>query len=231
MLADIAPTMQEDIMQPANGLAWLETGPDGRPIRFKSVLLLGAPGSGKGTQGNILKATPGFYHFSSGEAFRRLDPESRFGKLFLEHSTRGELVPDQLVLEVWLANIQAHVILGDFHPARHLLLLDGVPRTVQQAQMVERYIDVLAVVHLVCHDREAVMARLRARALKENRPDDTDEKVIRNRFEVYERQTRPILDYYPKDRIIDVDCVGVPARVASRILAALAPLLERLAGG
>src|SRR5262249_56971902 len=91
--------------------------------------------------------------------------------------------------------------------------------------------DVLAVVHLVCHDREAMMARLRARALKENRPDDTDEKVIRNRFEVYERQTRPILDYYPRDKIIEVDCVGVPARVASRILAALAPLQERLAGG
>jgi adenylate kinase len=215
---------------PADGLAWLSTGDD-RPTRFRSVLLLGAPGSGKGTQGAILKSTPGFFHFSSGEVFRRLDPESRLGRLFLEHSTRGELVPDDVVLQVWLANIQAHAVLGDFKPSRHLLLLDGIPRTVQQARLVEPHLDVLAVVHLVCHDREAMVARLRARALKENRPDDTDEKVIRRRFEVYERETRPLLDYYPRERIIAVDCEGVPARVASRVLAALAALQERPAGG
>jgi adenylate kinase len=216
---------------PANGLEWLDTGEGEKPPRYRSVLLLGSPGSGKGTQGAIIRSTPGFYHFSSGEVFRRLDPDSRLGKLFLEYSTRGELVPDEVVLQVWLAHIRAHAVLGDFNAARHLLLLDGVPRTVQQARLVEPYLDVLAVVHLACHDREAMVARLRARALKENRPDDTDEKVIRRRFEVYERETRPLLDYYPKEKIIDVDCEGVPARVASRVLAALATLQERPAGG
>jgi len=73
--------------------------------RFKSILLLGPPGSGKGVQGDVLKSIPGFYRFSSGEVFRRLDVTSKLGRVFLEYSTRGELVPDELVIQLWLANI------------------------------------------------------------------------------------------------------------------------------
>src|SRR4051794_20960152 len=93
--------------------AWLEPESDGRARRCKSVLLLGAPGSGKGVQGSILRSIPGFYHFSSGEVFRRLDVTSRLGKAFLDYSSRGELVPDDLVIEMWLANVSAHAVLGD----------------------------------------------------------------------------------------------------------------------
>src|SRR3954452_24375260 len=100
---------------------------------FRTVLLLGAPRSGKGTQGAILKNVPGFYHCSSGEVFRRLDVGTPLGKLFIEYSTHGELVPDEVVLQVWLANLHAHTVLGDFRPDRHLLVLDGIPRTVAQA--------------------------------------------------------------------------------------------------
>ena len=59
----------------------------------KSVLVLGPPGSGKGTQGKVLSQMPVFLHVSSGDMFRNLDPQSDLGRIFLEHSTRGELVP------------------------------------------------------------------------------------------------------------------------------------------
>jgi adenylate kinase len=209
--------------------SWLDHSEDGRRTLLRSVLLLGAPGAGKGTQGNILKAIPGFYHFSSGEVFRRLDVSSRLGKVFLEYSSRGELVPDDLVLQIWLANINAHAVLGDFLPNRHLLVLDGVPRTVAQARLLQDYLDVLLVLHLDAGDPEMMVTRLRNRALKENRPDDADERVIRNRFVVYERETRPLLDFYPADRVAHIDGSQSPARVAAQVLAVLAPLQERIA--
>jgi adenylate kinase len=201
--------------------------PDSRTL-FKAVLLLGAPGSGKGTQGNILKSVPGFFHFSTGEVFRRLDPDSALGKEFLRYSSRGELAPDDLVIQVWAAHINAHAVLGDFKPGRHLLVLDGIPRTVNQAKVLDKYLEVLRVIHLSCGDIEAMVVRLRNRALKEGRPDDADERVIRNRFRVYDAETRPILDYYPADRIVNVDCLGSPAKVAASVLGVLAPLQEQL---
>jgi len=197
-----------------------------RQVRFKSVLLLGAPGAGKGVQGNILKSIPGFYHFSSGEVFRRLDVSSKLGRVFLEYSKRGELVPDDLVIQMWLTNIIAHAVLGDFKPARHLLVLDGIPRTLQQAQMLDTYLDVFKVVYLQCANMEAMVDRLRHRALKEGRPDDADERVIRNRFVVYEKETQPLLAYYSENKTVTVDCLATPATVAARILTVLAPLQE-----
>jgi adenylate kinase len=197
-----------------------------RQVRFKSVLLLGAPGAGKGVQGSILKSIPGFYHFSSGEVFRRIDTSTKLGRLFIDYSKRGELVPDDMVIQMWLTNIQAHAVLGDFKPARHLLVLDGIPRTIPQAQMLNNYLDVLKVVHLQCSNMEAMVDRLRHRALKEGRPDDADEKVIRNRFVVYQRETQPLLDQYSADKIVNVDCLASPAQVAARILTVLAPLQE-----
>ena len=214
-----------------NPLGWLQAPPPGQP--FRSVLLLGAPGSGKGTQGAILKYVPGFYHCSTGEVFRRLDAGTPLGKLFLEYSSRGELVPDEVVLQVWLANINAHTVLGDFRPDKHLLVLDGLPRTVAQAELLRKYLNVLAVVHLDGGDTEAMVLRIRNRALKEGRPDDADEKVIRRRFAVYERETRPLLDFYPREQVIHIDGSVSPPRVAAQVLLALAPILERLetAGG
>ena len=191
--------------------------------RFKSILLLGPPGSGKGVQGDILMSIPGFYRCSSGEVFRRLDVTSKLGRVFLEYSTRGELVPDELVIQLWLANIYAHSVLGDFKPARDLLVLDGLPRTVVQAQMLEPYLDVHKIIHLECRDLEALVERLRHRALKEGRPDDTDEKVIRNRFAVYQNETQSVLAFYAPEKIASLDCLGTPVQVAAQVLTALVP--------
>jgi adenylate kinase len=214
---------------PTNSTGWPQT-PTPTQL-FRSVVLLGAPGSGKGTQGSILRNVPGFYHCSTGEVFRRLDAGTPLGKLFLQYSSRGELVPDEIVLQVWLANIHAHSVLGDFRPDKHLLVLDGLPRTVHQADLLRQYLDVRAVIHLDGGDTEAMLERLRNRALKEGRPDDADEKVIRNRFAVYQRETQPLLAFYPPELVIHIDGSVSPVRVAAQILLALAPLQERLETG
>jgi adenylate kinase len=157
--------------------------------RFDTVLLFGAPGVGKGTQGKILGRIPGFFHQSSGDVFRTIDVHSEAGKKFMEHSSRGELVPDELTIEVWRRNLEALRVLSLFKPRGDLLILDGIPRTVNQAKIMDQYIDVLKIIHLVCEDREAMITRLRRRALKENRADDAREEVIRRRFEVYEAES------------------------------------------
>src|SRR5262245_38139006 len=75
--------------------------------RFQTVLLFGAPGAGKGTQGRILGAIPGFFHLSCGEVFRSLDMTSDLGRKFLHYSQRGELVPDDITVRMWQENMHA----------------------------------------------------------------------------------------------------------------------------
>lgn len=194
---------------------------------FRSVLLVGPPGSGKGTQGKLLHAIPGFFHHSSGEVFRNLNPTSKAGSIFTKYSHRGELVPDEVTIDVWREDIERRHTEGRFDPARDLLVLDGIPRNANQATLMDEQVDVLRIVHLFCHDEDAFIERLRKRALKENRADDAKEEVIRRRFEVYRQETRPILDHYPKDLISEVEAVGTHARVLLDTLEILVPVRER----
>jgi adenylate kinase len=192
--------------------------------RYKTVLLFGAPGAGKGTQGKILGKVPGFFHLACGDVFRSLDLSSELGKKFLEHSSRGELVPDNLTIEMWQQNMHAQTVLSLYKPAVDLLILDGIPRSVAQAHEMREYLDVLRVIHLVCRDRDEMVRRMRKRALKENRLDDADEKVIRRRFEVYDKETAPVLACYPQKIISEVDAMGSPAEVLQHVLEVVVPV-------
>jgi len=200
---------------------------DGSGFRYRAVLLFGAPGVGKGTQGSIIANIPGFFHFAMGDALRVIDIRGDIGKVFYEHTSRGELVPDEYVIKFWAKNLEAHATLGDFKPHDDLLVLDGIPRTVNQAHILQAHIEVLKVIHLVCRDENAMFERLRRRALKENRVDDADDKVIRRRMKVYEQSTKPVLDFYPKEIISEVQSVGSPARVLFEILSCLSPLQDQ----
>ena len=91
---------------------------------------------------------------------------------------------------------------------------------------LEKYLDVLLVLHLICPDEDEMVRRMRRRALKENRIDDADEKVIRRRFEVYRRETAPILNYYPANIIKEVPATGSPAMVLMSVLDVVAPLQD-----
>ncbi len=196
------------------------------PDRYKSVLLFGAPGAGKGTQGKILGRIPGFFHLACGDVFRSLDMTSDLGKEFLNYSSRGELVPDELTIQMWKQNMHAQTVLSLFKPKQDLLVLDGIPRNLGQAKALEKSLDVLRVIHLRCTDENAMMLRMRRRALKENRIDDADERVIRNRFEVYHAETLPVLNFYPKAIVADIDAMGSPAQVFQRVLEVVVPVQE-----
>ncbi len=196
--------------------------------RYQAILLFGAPGSGKGTQGKILSAIPGFFHTSTGDLFRSLDLQSEIGRIFWDYSSRGELVPDEFTINLWKNYIKGVELTNQFHPETQLVVMDGVPRNVGQARLLQESIDVVKIIYLVCSDMSKMVERLRRRALKENRLDDANDAVIRRRLEVYERDTRPILELYPPATIARVDATMSMIGVLSDIVSILRPLKERL---
>jgi adenylate kinase len=196
-------------------------------MRYKSILLFGAPGSGKGTQGKILGSIPGFYHNATGDIFRSLDLQSEMGRVFWEYAGRGQLVPDELTIKLWRQYIQGMEMVNQFHPETEMLVLDGIPRNVAQAKLLEDTIDVVKLVYLRCADLNTMVERLRRRALKENRFDDANDEVIHRRLVAYETQTRPVLDYYPKEKIANIDATMSQIRVLSDILKVLVPIKEK----
>jgi adenylate kinase len=200
----------------------------GLTMKYKSILLFGAPGSGKGTQGKILSAIPGFYHSSTGDIFRSLDLQSEAGRTFWEYSSRGELVPDEFTVKVWKNYIKGMEMINAFHPESELLVLDGLPRNIKQAKLLEEVIDVQKVIYLHCRDMNKMVERLRRRALKENRIDDANDKVIKNRLEVYEKNTKPVLEFYPPEKIARVDATMSQFKVLHSIIDVLVPIKDEL---
>lgn len=193
---------------------------------YKSVLLFGMPGSGKGTQGKLLGNIPGFYHLATGDIFRSLDKTSELGQIFVQYSSRGELVPDDLTIKLWQQHVERLISKGDFNPEKQLLLLDGMPRSMPQAQAISSHIQVLKIIHLATTDEDAMVTRMQLRATREGRHDDAKESVIRNRFQVYKNETQPVLDYYGAKLIANIDALGSPARVLQNVLAAIVPCQE-----
>lgn len=187
-------------------------------MHFKTVLLFGAPGSGKGTQGKILGSIPGFFHFACGDAFRNLRIDDPLGRVFIEYSSKGQLVPDQSTIDLWQRNIRASTQNGSFQPERDILVLDGIPRNPAQADMLKSVLDVRSVFHLTCADLNKMVERLQRRALRDNRLDDANLEVIRERLATYERETKPVLDYYGPGLVHNIDSTQSPLNVLRAIL-------------
>jgi adenylate kinase len=191
-------------------------------MKYHTYLLFGAPGSGKGTQGKTLGTIPRFFHCPCGDVFRSIDTRTKVGKAFLEYSSKGQLVPDDITVELWEEAIDAAVDAHKFKPDIDILVLDGIPRNVSQAKIMDEKIDVQKVFHLSCPNRETLFARLKKRALKDNRLDDANEQVIQRRLMTYESESKPVLEYYGKDRITCVDATQPPAKVLLQILESVA---------
>jgi len=190
--------------------------------KFETILLFGAPGSGKGTQGKMLGTLPGYVHVSSGDMFRALDRTSELGKIFMEYSTKGLLVPDEFVVKLWKQHMDQLVAGGKYKPAADLLVLDGIPRNANQAKALEQYVSVRKIIVLRCdHGIQSIIQRMKDRALKEGRADDANEATIRRRFEVYDAETAPVLAHYPKSLRTEVDALQTPLEVAHDILSAI----------
>ena len=190
-------------------------------MKYQTYLLFGAPGSGKGTQGKTLGTIPRFFHCACGDVFRAIDTRTKVGRAFLEYSSKGELVPDEVTVELWKARIDAAVDGHTFKPDIDSLVLDGIPRNVGQARIMDELIDVQKVFHLSCPDRDMLFTRLKKRALKDNRLDDANEEVIKRRLATYDAESKPVLSYYGQDRITVIDAIQPPAKVLLHILESL----------
>jgi adenylate kinase len=187
-------------------------------MKYRSILLFGAPGAGKGTQGKILGVIPNFFHCACGDVFRNLRADSPLGKIFIDYSGRGQLVPDGPTIELWRQFIENSTKIGRFHPGQDTLVLDGIPRNVRQAEILRDTLDVNAVFFLKSEDEDKLVERIQRRAIKENRLDDANLGVIRDRLRVYENETKPVLNFYGRKVVHNINADQSPAKVLADIL-------------
>ncbi|HEX5366471.1 MAG TPA: nucleoside monophosphate kinase [Acidimicrobiales bacterium] len=182
------------------------------------VVLVGAPGSGKSTQGPALAAHLGVPYLATGDLLRQAaESGSSLGRRVAEVVERGELVPDDVVVAVLAA------ALGDDATG---YVLDGFPRTVAQAEALDAGSTPLAPPDLVAHldvDEAVLRRRLTRRAQAAERADDTDPEVVEKRLRVYREETRPLLDHYRRrGRLVVVGGDGPPDEVGRQLRAAVA---------
>jgi adenylate kinase len=178
-------------------------------------VLLGAPGSGKGTQGEVLAERLRVPHIASGELLRDAT-RTEVGRQMTGYLDRGELVPDDLVVALMSDVLARAMDSGGY-------ILDGFPRTRGQAERLETIAAPEAVVYLVLPD-DVARARMARRAGKAGRSDDADGGVIERRLRVFHAETEPLLDFY-RDRglLTTVDASQSPDVVSAAILEALRP--------
>lgn len=191
---------------------------------YQAVMLVGPPGVGKGTQGKLLAQIPGIFHVSSGDMFRELDVNSKCGQIFQQYAGIGQLVPDDITIKIWQDYMEAKVREGVYTPERDLLILDGIPRNITQAGLIKPYINIFKVIFMVCEDREVMFKRIRGRSLKENRIDDSEEIVVRYRWDLYKRETEPLIDHYPQEIVRIIDADNIAADVLHQILSEIVPI-------
>jgi len=187
-------------------------------VKYRSILLFGAPGSGKGTQGKILGTIPNFFHCACGDVFRNLRTDSELGRIFVAYSSRGQLVPDETTVALWRDSIGKNIAAGRFHPDEDTLVLDGIPRNIAQAGMLGDTLDVAGVYYLRSLNPENLVNRIQRRALKENRLDDANLDVIRHRLKTYEKETKPLLKFYGRHLVHKIDADQTPVNVLADIL-------------
>ena len=183
------------------------------------IVLLGAPGSGKGTQAKLIVKERGIPHISTGDLLRQaIADKTELGLAAKQVMDAGELVSDEIVLGMLKDRLNKT-------DAQKGFVLDGFPRNLTQAEMLE---DLLAELNmaldhalLIQVDPDEVVARIAKRAEEEGRSDDTEE-VVRNRLEVYRKQTAPVADFYRQQDIVsEIHGTGSIEEVHGRIQAVL----------
>ncbi|HEV2824090.1 MAG TPA: adenylate kinase [Actinomycetota bacterium] len=183
------------------------------------IVLLGPPGAGKGTQAARVACRFGAPHIATGDIFRANVAEgTELGRAAQEYMDRGDLVPDDVVIAMVMERLAESDCAAGF-------VLDGCPRTVNQAEALDRQlVDLGSPLHAVlCFEaaEEELLRRLSGRAAAQHRADDA-EQTIRHRLEVFAVKTRPLIDYYRHRRLLTmVDGVGKVEEVTIRIMGGL----------
>lgn len=166
------------------------------PITMKNLVIFGAPGSGKGTQSDILVEKYGFDHISTGDVLRaEIKAGSELGRTAKEFIDNGQLIPDSLMIDILAATYDAL-------PKEQGVIFDGFPRTIPQAEalkamLAERGTTVHAMLELNVPD-EMLMERLINRGKTSGRADDNEETIAK-RLGVYHSQTMPLIEWYEKE--------------------------------
>lgn len=179
------------------------------------LVFMGPPGSGKGTQAKLLVDSQGWEHLSTGDLFRHhVKGETELGRTAKRYMDKGEYVPDEVTVRMVRERVREI-------PAGTRIVFDGFPRTVAQADALDSLLAEfgrrIESVVLLDVPREEILERLGKRAIAEGRADDTPE-VIGKRFDVYEHQTRPVVEHYERKGIVRrVDGVGPIEDIAMRL--------------
>jgi adenylate kinase len=183
------------------------------------IVLLGPPGAGKGTQAARVACRFSAPHIATGDIFRaNVASGTELGRVAQEYMDRGDLVPDEVVIAMVMERLAEDDCAGGF-------VLDGFPRTVNQAEALDRRLAGLGtpLEAALSFDvtEEELLRRLAGRAAAQHRADDA-EQTIRHRLEVFAIKTRPLIDYYRHRRLLNmVDGVGRVEEVTGRILSGL----------
>jgi adenylate kinase len=186
------------------------------------IILVGPPGAGKGTQAGRIVDRFGGAHVATGDILRsNAERGTELGRAASRYMDQGDLVPDDVMIDMVLERV------GEADRADGFVL-DGFPRTVPQAEALERRLGELgrpldAVVGLEVGEGE-LRDRLADRAEEEDRAEDDDEEAIRRRLELFEQETAALVDFYAgRGLLVRVEAEGDPDEVAERIAAAISP--------
>jgi len=196
------------------------------PQKYRTILLFGMPGSGKGTQGAVLGQLPDLIHLSCGDIFRKLPKNGEFGRELLRYTSQGQLVPDELTVRIWSRHIHILELQEMLQPEQHTLVLDGLPRNYSQAEWLDSILDVIQIFHLQIRDTAKAFERLKGRALRENRLDDINDEVIERRLRTYYKETMNALSFYDPSLIYEIDASQSPLDVLRAIVERLSQLQE-----
>ncbi|MCH9610513.1 MAG: adenylate kinase [Chlamydiales bacterium] len=198
--------------------------------KYSSVLLFGPPGVGKGTLGSFLASAGDQFHLSSGDIFRSLPSQSAAGKLFYNYAKKGDLVPDQFTVEIWQNYVQGLIATNSYDPNGQHLLLDGIPRTLEQAQLLEEVIQVKHIIVLESADIDQLVERLQCRARTVGQMEGVDPNVIQHRLDCYHREIERLLEFYPPHLVSKVDGEQRPLEVLRDVLVRLSHILSKPTG-
>jgi len=166
---------------------------------MRNIVIFGAPGSGKGTQSDLMIKKYGFGHISTGDVLRNeIKNETELGKTAKKYIDNGQLIPDELMIDI-LASVY-----DGFGTDHEGVIFDGFPRTIPQAEALktmlnERGHKVAAMIELDVPD-EILMERLINRGKQQGRSDDNEE-TIKKRLSVYYTQTAPLIDWYKQEKL------------------------------